>query len=314
VLDDERAMKGVVTGASGFVASHVADELSAAGHEIVAFDVRPDPRHKWVGGDLLDLPGLRKAFRGADFVCHLAAVGDVYLAAQRPTLAAAVNVTGTSHVCEAALAENVGRVVLASTWEVYGKPQYEPMDEAHPCHPDHPYSITKLAGEQMALAFGALRNLDVVVLRLGTTYGLRMRANSVFSIFIARALARQPITIQGSGEQARQFTHARDVARAFVLALSRGRNNGVYNIVADKSVTIRELASVVTQLVPTTIEYREPRPGDVPSALVTSALARRELDWSPEVDFAQGVHEIVEEIRASSSGQEAAAAENVGGQ
>src|SRR5437899_3183715 len=135
--------------------------------------------------DLGDIAALADAFRGSNFVCHLAAIGDVYLAAEKPYLAAQTNVTGTANVCEAALKAGVSKLIYASTWEVYGKPRYEPIDEDHPCAPDHPYNITKLAGERLALAYSHLRDgVSVSALRLGTAYGTRMRPNSVFSLFI----------------------------------------------------------------------------------------------------------------------------------
>jgi len=290
-------MRVIVTGGSGFLGSHVADGLAAAGHDVVVFDQAPGQRHRTLTGDLLDVESLTSAFERADAVCHLAAVGDVYLAAERPALAAAINVTGTANVCEAALAAKVGRVVLASTWEVYGKPRYEPLDEAHPCDPDHPYNITKLAGERIALAYGHLKKLDVVALRLGTAFGTRMRPNSVFHIFIRRALAREPITIQGSGQQGRQFTHAGDIADAFDAAIQRGRTGSVYNIVSDRMVTIRELAEAITAVAPTDVMYGPPRPGDVPSARVANDLAKRELGWSPRAVFEDGLREIMDEVR-----------------
>ncbi len=290
-------MRGIVTGGSGFLGSHVADHLASAGHEITVFDAQPTARHRAVAGDLLDADALRDAMAGADFVCHLAAIGDVYLAGERPALAASVNAAGTATVCDAALAANVGRVVVTSTWEVYGEPHYQPIDEKHPCEPDHPYNITKLAGERLALSYGRLRGLNVVALRLGTAFGTRMRPNSVFSIFIRKALAGEPITIQGSGAQGRQFTHARDIGRGFEAALTKGRNGGVYNIVSDRMVSIRELADLVTSIAPTKVTYGEPRAGDVPSALVSNALAAAELHWSPSVDFELGLRELVDEAQ-----------------
>jgi UDP-glucose 4-epimerase len=234
-----------------------------------------------------------------DFVCHLGAIGDVYLAGEKPALAAAVNVTGTANVCSAALATKVSRVVVASTWEVYGEPHYQPLDEKHPCEPDHPYNITKLAGERLALASSRLRGLDVVALRLGTAFGTRMRPNSVFSIFIRKALAGEAITIQGSGAQGRQFTHARDIGRGFEAALTKGSSGNAYNIVGDRMISIRELAELVIKAAPTTLTYGEARPGDVPSALVSSQKAKAELGWSPTVDFEEGLRELVDEASAA---------------
>lgn len=293
-------MKVIVTGGTGFLGSHVADGLVAAGHDVTVFDQTAGQRHRTIVGDLLDPSGLADAFRGAEFVCHLGAIGDVYLAGEKPALAAAVNVTGTANVCEAAQKAGVQRVVLASTWEVYGKPQYQPIDEHHPCEPDHPYNITKLAGERLAMSYAHLRGQTVIALRLGTAFGTRMRPNSVFQIFARKALAAEPITIQGSGQQGRQFVHASDVARAFEAALTRGDSGSVYNIVAERLVTIRELAELITSEVPTDLTYGQPRPGDVPSATVSNDKAKRELSWVPQKPFEDGLREIIAEVRGLS--------------
>lgn len=292
-------MRVAVTGGAGFLGSHVADVLVQAGHEVRVVDLIDSERHASVKADLADVQRLAAAFRGVDAICHLAAIGDVYLASQRPALAAHVNVTGTANVCDAAIAAGVSDLVYASTWEVYGKPLYEPMDELHPCTPDHPYNITKLAGERLAIAYGhATGSLRVIALRLGTAYGTRMRPNSVFSVFIRRAIARESIEIQGSGAQGRQFTHAIDVGRAFVAALTSESKGQAYNIVADRMVSIRELAELVRSSKPTEITYGEPRPGDVPSAHVTSAKAAAELGWRPKIEFEQGLRELFEEADA----------------
>jgi len=287
-------MRGIVTGGSGFLGSHVADVLAESGHEIMVVDRVASDRHRLAQADLLDRDALTGAFRGAEFVCHLAAVGDVYLAAEKPWLAAEANVTGSANVCEAALAAGVPSVIYASTWEVYGAPKYQPIDERHPCEPDHPYNITKLAGERLALAYGHLRpGLKVAALRLGTAYGPRMRPNSVFSLFIGRALRGEPITIQGSGEQGRQFTHARDIGAAFASALERAANGSVYNTVADEYVTIKQLADYVTARIPTKIVHTEARQADVPPARVSNELIKKDLGWTPNVRFEDGLGELI---------------------
>jgi UDP-glucose 4-epimerase len=282
----------LVTGSAGFLGSHVADALAESGADVVGFDRIPTQGYPSFEGDLLSVRDLTEAMAGMEVVCHLAAVGDVYLAAGQPALAASINVTGTANVCEAAL-KSGARVVLASTWEVYGEPERDPVDETHPCNPDHPYSITKLAGERIALAYQHLRGLKVAALRLGTAYGTRMRPNSVFSVFIDRALRGEPLVIQGSGQQTRQFTHASDIGAAFVRA-SLGAS-GVFNIVAERAVSIAELAEYVAELIPTKVTYGPARPGDVPSAHISADRALKELGWSAKRDFLEGLTEIASE-------------------
>lgn len=307
-------MKGVVTGAAGFLGSHVADVLAEHGWGITVVDLAESAKHRTVRADLLDTGQLAESFAGADFVCHLAAVGDVYLAGEKPWLAAQVNATGTANVCEAALRAGVARVIYASTWEVYGTPRYQPIDEQHPCDPDHPYNITKLAGERLALAYGHLRKgLTVSALRLGTAFGTRMRPNSVFSLFIDKALRGQPITIQGTGQQGRQFTHARDVGRAFALAVERAANGSVYNAVSDEFITIKQLAELVAAEIPTKIVYTEARQADVPTATVSNEKIKRELGWKPEVSFAEGLGEIIEARRRLTASPSGLNAPHVGG-
>jgi UDP-glucose 4-epimerase len=300
-------MKIVVTGGAGFLGSHVAMAARSAGHECAVLDVADIPRKlgdadvRWHKGSLASVDDLRQAFRGADAVLHLAGVGDVYLAAEKPPLAAELNVVGSANVAEACLAEGVGRLVYASTWEVYGHPQYEPLDEKHPTNPDHPYNVTKLAGEQMLLAYDALKGLPVVALRLGTAYGTGMRPNSVFSIFIGRALRGEAITVSGDGRQHRQFTHASDVARAFVAAAEKGGiRREIMNIVAEEAVTIRELAEMVVAECPAPLSFGEPRPGDIAPARVSAAKARALLGWTPRVSFAEGLRDLIEHHRSAS--------------
>ena len=295
-------MKGIVTGGAGFLGSHVADVLSEQGHDITVVDLTPTSRHRFFSADLQDRGALVAAFRGAEFVCHLAAIGDVYLAADKPWLAAQANVVGSANVCEAALSAGVPKIVAASTWEVYGPPNYQPIDEAHPTAPDHPYNITKLAGERLGLAYGRLRQgLSVVQLRLATAYGTRMRPNSVFSLFINRALRGEPITIQGTGRQGRQFTAARDIGFAFVAALDRAPNGSVYNTVGDEFVTIKQLAELVSAEIPTEIVYIEARQADVPTAMVANARIKTELGWIPQIRFKDGLAEIIATHRAENA-------------
>ena len=290
-------MRVLISGAAGFLGRHVAGRLLADGFEVTAFD-RVDSGNgavRSIVGDLRDLDAVRDAMEGQDVVCHIGAIGDVYLAAEHPELAAQVNVTGSANVALAA-AESKARIVYASTWEVYGEPQYQPMDEDHPCRPDHPYNITKLAGERLLLAADHLRDARVISLRLGTAYGTGLRPNSVFRIFIDRAKRGEPITIQGDGSQGRQFTHASDIAHAFSLACESDVRGTAVNIVAPDLVSIRDLAELVVTRYPTQLQFGDPRPGDVPPALVSAERAASLLGWKAEMPFSRGLEDLMDSL------------------
>jgi UDP-glucose 4-epimerase len=290
-------MRVVVTGAAGFLGRHTARQFRQQGWEVSGFDVTwfDEPGMRFVQGDLTDANSVRSALIGADVVAHVGAIGDVYLAGDQPALAAEVNVVGTAHVVEAAIAEGA-RVVYASTWEVYGEPVDEPITEDHPTMPDHPYSITKLAGESLVLAAARLRDLPAVALRLGTAFGSGLRPNSVFRIFLDKARAGEPITIQGDGSQGRQFTHASDIAKAFELAASAEATGMALNIVAPETVTIKELANEIVARHPTEVSFGPPRPGDVPPALVSADRAREVLGWQARMPFTRGLDEFISSV------------------
>jgi UDP-glucose 4-epimerase len=287
-------MRVVVTGAAGFLGRHIARRFRDEGWDVTGFDVAPFEEEgiRFAQGDLTDAISLEQALDKQDIVAHVGAIGDVYLAGDQPSLAAQVNVLGTANVADVGVRHGL-RVVYASTWEVYGHPRYQPLDEDHPTMPDHPYSITKLAGESLVLSAAALRSLSAVALRLGTAYGSGLRPNSVFRIFIDRARRGEPITIQGDGRQGRQFTHASDIANAFYLAAQSEVSGVALNIVAPETVSVRELAEKVVERFPTDLSFGEPRPGDVPPALVSAQRAKQLLGWEAVMPFDRGLDELV---------------------
>lgn len=291
-------MRVLVTGAAGFLGGHVIRHLRTENFDVTGFDLEPvGEAVRSITGNLLDAEAVEAAVDGHDVVAHIGAIGDVYLAGERPELAAAVNATGSANIARAAL--NAGAaVVYASTWEVYGSPQYEPIDENHPCEPDHPYNITKLAGERLLLAADRLQGLPVIALRLGTAYGTGLRPNSVFRIFIDRARRGEPITIQGDGTQGRQFTHASDICRAFELACRSDVRGVALNTVAPETVSIKQLAEQIVARYPTELTFGDPRPGDVPPARVSPDKALEVLGWKAEMPFEQGLGELMDSIEA----------------
>lgn len=274
----------LVTGSSGFLGKNVSDFLKKKGWQVFPFD-------KTTGQDLMSPADLKKSLPKVDYVCHLAAVGDVYLAANDPVLAAQIGVGGTANLVK--VANELGKIkkiVYASTWEVYGYPKYQPLDEKHPCYPDHPYSASKFGGELMVSS--RLNSIPWNILRLGSAYGRHMRSNAVIPLFIYKAKNGEEITISGNGSQIRQFTYAFDIAKAFELAMLSKIQSEVFNIVSPETQTIKQIAEIVDSKIPVRIIYGPKRQGDVPPAKVSSAKAKRLLGWHPKTKFNQGFEEV----------------------
>ena len=288
-------MKILVTGSSGFIGKNLVDFLRQdSNNEVIGFDKRPG-ENKCVNylGDLTNLEDMLKATKDIDSVCHLGGVGDVYLAFEDPPLAVEANIYGTTNLMKSCLKNGVKKIIYASTWEVYGKPQYQPLDEDHPCNPDHPYSITKREGEQVALSYQ--EGLKVTSLRLGTAYGKYMRDNAVIPLFIQKGMKKEQITIQGDGLQYRQFTHVYEICNAFKKALQFEHSGEVFNIVGEEKTSIRDLAEGIKKKFPDTeMVYTSARKGDVHSAIVSSEKAEKVLRWKQDIPFEEGLNNLID--------------------
>jgi len=288
-------MRVLVTGSSGFLGRQVAGDLRTAGFDVTGFDLNPHPDGSLptIVADLCDLDAVNKACRSMVAGAHLGGIGDVDVPTAEPELATRANVVGTTNVALAA-ADAGARVVYASTWEVYGPPRRDLVDEHHGCAPGHFYGATKLAGEQMLTAARHTRNLATVVLRLGTAYGARMRPNAVFSRFADQARAGGPIIVHGDGAQWRQFTHASDISRAFRLACETMAVGTVFNVASDEIITVRQLAELVSARYGVPITFTQARRGDPPPSRISSEKAGRVLGWRAEVSFGEGLNALLE--------------------
>ncbi len=289
-------MRALITGGSGFIGAYVVARLTDAGHDVTVYDVAPPATAvDYVEGDVRDAEMVRKAVAAHDVVCHLAAMAALEQAMHDLAGAAAVNVAGSANVAEAALAEGA-RLVYASTWEVYGEPVSQPAGEDHPCRPEHPYGITKLAGEQIVLAAAEFHGLSAVSLRLATTYGLGLRRDSVFEIFRRRAAAGQGIEIHGDGTQFRQFLHARDAAKAVELALQSDVSGMAFNVAPEQTVTIGELAEIVASRFDVPVTFGQARLGDAVPMILSTERIRAELGWDARESFAAGLTRLLDGV------------------
>jgi len=299
--------KVVVTGGSGFIGSHVVDVLMEAGHEVTVIDHRVRPYRDDVNFedvDLMEMSSVLAATKGADHVFHLAAISNVNYAYKYPVYSTALNVMGTAHILEAARINGVQRVHLASTvWVYNGSPDGKFLDETVPFYLDgagHIYTSTKMASEMLCHNYSQLYKVPFTVLRYGIPYGPRMREELLIPIFIKKALAGEPLTVSGKGEQYRNFVYVRDLAEAHVLAMKDMAANQTYNLEAARKVTVLEVAEGIRKCIGETvkIEFVPQRPGDFGGKEVTAEKARRELGWHPQIAFEDGLRTTVEWFRS----------------
>ncbi len=305
----------LVTGGAGFIGSHVVDKLRDAGHEPRIFDVRPSPHHdrgeiETTLGSVTDIAALTAAMKGCDAVMHLAAAADVGEVAKAPVASEELNARGTLSVLQAAHDAGVRRVIYASTIWVYSDTAGARVDEGTPLAPPaHLYTATKLAGELYCRSYSELYDLSYTILRFGIPYGPRARPAAVVPAFVGRALAGEPLTIAGSGEQSRRFVYVEDLAEGVVAALDPVAVDRTYNLVGDEDVSVRGIADTVKGILgDVEIVHTEGRAGDFGGAEVCGARAARELGWRPRTDFEEGVRRYVAWHREASAAPAAALA------
>jgi len=293
-------MKALVTGGAGFIGSHVVDKLRDKGLEVRVFDmVLPTFRKdiEFYHGSILDLEALRMALNGVDVVYHLAAIADVKDVYNDPYYAESINVRGTINVLEAVRRSvHVKRVIYGSTTWVYSEVAQASIDETVPLQPPtHLYTATKIASEYYCQSYSKLYDLSVTILRYGIPYGPRARDGAVIPIFVKKALQGQPLTIAGDGSQFRKFVYVEDLAEGNVLALQSVAKNKIYNLDGRETITIKQIAEAIQQLIGhVTIQHIPSRPGDFSGKEVSSERAKRELGWEPKVPYREGLRRYVE--------------------
>ena len=293
----------LVTGAAGFIGSHVVDRLQVHGITVRVFDLTR-PRQDGVEyqqGSILDMETLRIAMNGVDAVYHLAAVADVGEVVKDPSYAEEINVRGTANVLEAMRRAGLSRIIYGGTTWVYSNAHADAVDESTPLGmPDHLYTATKLTGEYYCHAYDTLYGFEPTILRFGIPFGPRARPAAVIPIFVKRALDGETITIAGDGLQFRQFIYVEDLAEGCVMALQSVGKHKIYNLDGARQVTIREIAETVQRIVgDVKIEFGPARPGDFSGKRVSSDLALKELGWEPKFEFEEGVRRYVDWYKAA---------------
>ncbi|MFQ5744688.1 MAG: NAD-dependent epimerase/dehydratase family protein [Acidobacteriota bacterium] len=301
-------MKCLVTGAAGFIGSHLAEALLVAGADVVGIDgfldnysrqrklsqvqqLRQDPRFRLVEGRIQEQE-LEPLLEGVDRVYHLAALPGV-----RPSWGRAFehyldhNVLATQRLLEACLEARVSRFVYASSSSVYGDTDRLPMSETARTRPFSPYGVSKLAAEQMVRLYYRNFGLATVSVRYFTVYGPRQRPDMAIQRFLKAALAGEPVILFGDGEQGRDFTFVADAVSATCRAADMGEPGGVYNVGGGSHVSLNELIAAIQEVSGARLKVRKEaaKPGDVRFTQADGSLARSVLGFVPRTSLEDGL-------------------------
>ncbi len=299
-------MRVLVTGGAGFIGSHVAEELLSRGHEVAVVDDLSSGRRENVpdGARLYELDvrsGCDRVFEefGPEALCHQAAQMDVRRSVREPDFDADVNVLGTVRLLQNCVEHGVGKVVFASTGgAIYGEQDSFPASENHQQYPVSPYGVSKLAGERYLHFYDVQYGLRYAALRYANVYGPRQDPHGeagVVAIFCGNLAANRPSTINGTGEQTRDYVYVGDVARANVLALERDVPGGAYNVGTAVETSVNRLYEVLLEASAKDLppEHGPAKAGEQLRSCVDPAKAGRILGWRPEVDLFNGLNETL---------------------
>lgn len=309
----------LVTGADGFIGSHLVEELLKDGYHVRAF-VLYNSFNTWgwldsfdketlnqidvFAGDVRDSNAVRKAMEGMDAVLHLAALIAIPYSYYAPDAYVDTNIKGTLNVLQAARDADIARVLVTSTSEVYGTAQYVPIDEKHPYQGQSPYSATKIGADRLAESFYRSFNLPVSIVRPFNTFGPRQSARAVIPTIITQLLSGKEEIKLGALDPTRDFNYVKDTARGFIEILKSDKTIGEeINIATQKEISIGELANeLIRQINPKakiicdTMRLR-PEKSEVERLLGKNKKIKRLTDWKPQYTFEEGLAETIEFLK-----------------
>jgi len=304
--------RALVTGAGGFIGSHLTERLVEVGARTRAL-VHYNALGTWgwldhsplrndievIAGDICDRDSLRQAMQGVEVVFHLAALIAIPYSYHAPASYVRTNVEGTLNVLQVARELVVERVVHTSTSEVYGTARYVPMDEAHPLQGQSPYSASKIGADKLAEAFHASFNLPVVTIRPFNTFGPRQSARAVIPTIISQCLTRETVRL-GSLHPTRDLNYVANIVEGFLkAALIPAAVGRAINLGSGREISIGEVAEMIGRLAgrPVNIESdaRRLRPdkSEVERLLADNTLARTLLGWQPAVSLEEGLERTI---------------------
>jgi len=316
---DFKKQKILVTGADGFIGSHLVEGLLDKGCQVRAFVFYNSfnswgwlgalPREKQdevdvFAGDIRDPNGVRNAMQGMDMVFHLAALIAIPFSYHSPDSYVDTNIKGTLNVLQAARDTSCHRVLITSTSEVYGTAQYVPIDEQHPFQGQSPYSATKIGADRIAESFYRSFNTPVTIVRPFNTYGPRQSARAVIPTVITQLLAGSTEIRLGSIHPTRDFSYVKDTVDGFIaIAGTQATIGEEMNIASQQEISIGQLArNIIDQINPSARIVSEdirirPEKSEVERLLGSNEKIRRLTEWQPAYTLKQGILETIEWFR-----------------
>lgn len=299
MADDKK--KVLVVGGAGFIGSHLTDALVAMGHKVHVLDNLSGGKKENINkmavfhlADIKNLEEIKPLFKGIDWVFHLAALPRVPYSIEHPVETNETNVAGTLNVLVAAKEAGVKRVVYSASSSAYGDQPTMPLVETMPANPKSPYGLQKYIGELYCRVFSTVYGLPTVSLRYFNVYGPRYSAEGAYALVIGKFIEQkkrgEPMTITGTGEQTRDFTHVHDVVRANILAAQSSKvgKGEVLNIGAGNNVSVNKIAKLIGGET-VHIEARlEPQ-----DTLADNSLAKDLIGWIPLVKIEEGIKELL---------------------
>jgi dTDP-glucose 4,6-dehydratase len=303
-------MKILVTGADGFIGSHLVEKLVKLGYQVKAFvlynsfDSRGwlDSLHKdiqcnieAVSGDIRDFNSVRLAMRDCDVVFHLAALIAIPYSYEAPESYLDTNIKGTLNVLQAARDLNLGKVVHTSTSEVYGTAKFVPITEEHPLVGQSPYSASKIAADQLAYSYFSSFELPLITIRPFNTYGPRQSARAVIPTVISQIASGQKIINIGSSHPTRDFNYVNDTVDGFISAIHSKSYGEVFNIGSNYEISILDTIKLIAELMNVNINIRteedrlRPKNSEVERLWADNSKALSMLQWQPNYAGREGL-------------------------
>ena len=309
--------KILVTGADGFIGSHLVEYLVKKDYEVKAFtlynlynswgwlDHLPKNVINSVDihmGDIRDTYNVAKAVKGCDYVLHLAALITIPYSYHAPQSYIDVNVNGTLNILEASKQFGIKKVIQTSTSEVYGSAQYVPIDENHPLVGQSPYSASKIAADQLAYSFYSSFNTPVSIIRPFNTFGPRQSARAIIPTIISQLLNGRKDIELGSLLPKRDFNYVNDIVRGFEIALfKKGINGEVINLGTNYEISIKDLVKLIAEILGVSVKIKgneeriRPEKSEVDRLLCNNIKASKLLDWKPNFHGIEGLKQALSE-------------------